>query len=207
MKKHALIFSVVLSGLFLWGCYPDGPDYVEEMDVVTTYHNPDYDFAAGSTYVMPDMIVEITGNLAEGEKPKLVNDVYAQPILNAIADNMDELGWTRVITTDSATIASADLVLLVSAVKNTTLVYYYDYWYWWYGGYYPPYYGGGYYSSYTVGTLLMTMFDPERFDFGGNTVNQWTGAANGLLTGYGNISRVTNAIDQAFSQSPYLKTN
>ncbi len=209
MKKHALIFSLALSGLFLWGCYPGGVEYVDDMDVVVTYHNADYDFAAKTgTYAMPDKIVKITGNKIEGELPEFMLDIYAAPILTAIAKNMDDLGWTRVETTDSAVIAGVDLILLPSAITSTTLVYYYDYWSYWYGGYY-PYYGGGYTTSYTTGTLLMTLFDPDpnEADFGGNPVTQWTGAANGLLTGYGNVSRVTDAINQAFTQSPYLKTN
>lgn len=35
----------------------------------------------------------------------------------------------------------------------------------------------------------------------------WTGAANGLLSGAYNVTRANKAIDQAFEQSPYLKTN
>lgn len=34
----------------------------------------------------------------------------------------------------------------------------------------------------------------------------WTSAANGLLSGSYNATRTNNAIDQAFSQSPYLNT-
>lgn len=36
--------------------------------------------------------------------------------------------------------------------------------------------------------------------------NVWFAAANGVLTGEYNTSRVTKAIDQAFEQSPYLNT-
>ena len=35
----------------------------------------------------------------------------------------------------------------------------------------------------------------------------WTAAINGLLSGSYNTNRVNKAIDQAFSQSPYLQTN
>jgi hypothetical protein len=35
----------------------------------------------------------------------------------------------------------------------------------------------------------------------------WLSAANGLVSGAYNISRITDSIDQAFEQSPYLKTN
>jgi hypothetical protein len=208
MKKHALIFSLALSGLFLWGCYPGGVEYVDDMDVVATYHNPDYDFAAQTgTYFMPDKIVNINGNLVEGEAPEFIKEQYARPILNQIEADMDKLGWTRVKATDSITLpAGVNLILLPSAVTSTTIVYYYDYWSYWYGGYY-PYYGGGYTTSYTTGTLLMTLIDKSQVDYVGKAVTQWNGAINGLLTGYGNISRVTDAIDQAFAQSPYLKIN
>jgi hypothetical protein len=60
-------------------------------------------------------------------------------------------------------------------------------------------------SSYTTGTLLLTLtvdgedyIEPSRV---------WTAAANGVASGSFNISRVNKAIDQAFTQSPYLKTN
>jgi hypothetical protein len=36
--------------------------------------------------------------------------------------------------------------------------------------------------------------------------NVWTAAANGLMSGYGDVTRINNAIDQAFKQSPYLNT-
>lgn len=35
----------------------------------------------------------------------------------------------------------------------------------------------------------------------------WTMVGNGLLSGSGDIDRATDAIDQAFIQSPYLKLN
>ena len=63
------------------------------------------------------------------------------------------------------------------------------------------------YSSYTTGTLLMTLMDPNELGSNGNPVIQWAGAINGLLTGSYNASRVNAAIDKAFTISPYLKTN
>ena len=53
----------------------------------------------------------------------------------------------------------------------------------------------------------MAMIDPEVVGANGNAVIQWTGAINGILTWSYNASRVNNAIDQAFDQSPYLRTN
>lgn len=211
MKKRILTIVTIFSVLMLWGCYPQGPDYAEEMDVVLTYHTDDYDFEGKATYAMPDRIVKITGNVSEGEDPEFIPDVTAQMILATIADNMNALGWQRVNVN-----ADPDLLLVPASWETTTIYYWYDYWYWWYGGYYPgwgwgggyyPYYPPVYYSSYTTGTLMMNLIDKDVLGANGNPVIQWSGAINGILTYSYDATRINTAIDKAFDQSPYLKTN
>ena len=116
---------------------------------------------------------------------------------------MSALGWTRV--------AENGDVELLSATWTTTTIYYYGggYWCW-----YNPYYcGGGWYypypvaTSYTSGTLVMTMVDPNMESADGRVRAIWTGAINGLLSDVYSSSRVENGVNQAFKQSPYLKTN
>ncbi len=110
---------------------------------------------------------------------------------------METLGWTRVDDPEDA-----DLTLFPASWTNTTIYYWYDYWCWYYpyycgwGWYYP-----GYVSSFTTGTLVMTLVEDENAI---ESYRVWTGALNGLLSGSYNSSRVTKAIDQAFTQSPYL---
>ena len=208
MKKSILSFVSVIIVLFLWGCYPDGPDYIEEMDVVLTYHSDTYDFVSKATYAMPDKIVKITGNLLEGEDPETIPDIYAEKILSQIEENMQAYGWERV--DDVTDTANIDMLLFPAAWETTTIYYYYDYWSWWYGGYYPywgypPYYYYG--GSYSTGTLLMSLVDPKEVATNGNPVVQWSGAVNGILTDTYDATRMNTAIDKAFSQSPYLKTN
>ena len=205
MKKRVSIVLIVVSVLLLGGCYPDGPEYVEDMDVVLTKHNEEYDFTAKATYAMPDKIVKITGDVMEGEEPSFIPDVNAQVMLTTVANNMADLGWVRVDIEDNP-----DVLLLPAAWETTTIYYYYDYWYYWYGGYwgwYYPYYPPVYASSYTTGTFLMSITDPDIISTDGNRINQWSGAVNGLLTGYFDASRVNEAINKAFEISPYLKTN
>ena len=202
MKKQVTITLLTL-GFLLGGCYPQGPEYVEDLDVVITNHNADYDFNAKGTYAMPDKIVKITGNLSEGDSPVFIPDAIAAQILSQIESNMNDLGYTRVDID-----ADPDLLLTPASWETTTILYWYDYWYWWWGGYYP---GWGYppvnVSTYTTGTLVMALVDPTIESANGNPIPQWTGAINGLLTGVFDPIRVNKAIDQAFSQSPYLKTN
>jgi hypothetical protein len=206
MKKRTLSLIIILGVFLLGGCYPDGPDYTEELDVVLTSHNPDYDFAAKLTYAMPDNIVKITGNLEEGKDPEYIPAGNAAVILGTIDKNMNELGWEKVDI-----LANPDVVLLPVSWETTTIYYYYDYWYGWWGGYWGGWYGGYYppvyASSYTTGTLLMTIVDKRELSGNGVPVNQWSGALNGILTGKFNSARINPLIDQAFEQSPYLKTN
>lgn len=181
------------------GCYPGGTEYYEDTDVVYTNYDNQFDFTSGSTYAIPDKIVNITGDLITGEEPKFVKEPFNTQLLQRIEDNMMSLGWSK--TEDPA---EADLVLFPAVWSNTTIYYFYDYWCWYY-----PYYcgwGWGYPSvtSYTTGTLLMTLVADGEDYISPDIV--WTAAANGLLSGSYNISRANRAIDQAFTQSPYLNT-
>lgn len=210
MKLKIPVILFMLGAFSLWGCYPAGPDYYEDLDVVITYHNPDYDFSVKSTFSMPDSIPKITGNLKEGDDPEFIPPEYADQILERIEINMNALGWDRVDIEDDP-----DVYLIPSSYETEYLYYWYDYWWWWWGDYYPGWGWGGYPgwgypvygSSYKTGTLLMTMIDPEEEGADGDPIVQWSGATNGLLSSKFSSTRVNNAIDKAFNQSPYLSTN
>jgi hypothetical protein len=196
MKKNVFYFLGIL--FLMVSCYPEGIEYYEETDIVYTDYTETFDFAGIGTYSMPDKIVKVTGNLVEGESPEFVQEPYNTEILNKIESNMTALGWTRVADPESA-----DLVLFPAAWNNTTVVYWYDYWCWYYyyycgwGWYYP------YVTSYTTGTLVMTLVAQEGYI---EPSAVWTSAINGLMSGAYDISRITETIDQAFKQSPYLNT-
>jgi hypothetical protein len=201
MKQKVLCLALVAGLIFLWGCYPDGAEYYEETDIVYTNYDDNFDFKSKGTYSIPDKIVRITGNLADGEDPEFVKEPYNTQILQKIESNMSALGYTKV--TDPA---DSDLDLFPAVWTNTSVYYWYDYWCW----YYPYYCGWGwgwYYpsvSTVTTGTLLMTLVaDGDEFV---QPTQVWTAAANGLLSGYYEATRVNNSIDQAFKQSPYLST-
>jgi hypothetical protein len=194
-----IFLIAALPALLLWSCYPAGPEYYEDLDVVITSFDESFDFASKGTYAMPDKIVKVSGSIADGGDPEFVKEPINTQILTKIDQNMAALGWSKVTNPENA-----DVTLLPAAWSNTTVYYWYDYWCWYY--YYCGW-GWGYpsASSYTTGTMVMTLvadgpdfIEPSRV---------WTGAINGLLSGSYNITRVNAGIDQAFAQSPYLKTN
>ncbi len=202
MKKYQLI---AFFALLTFGCYPGGPEFVEELDAVYTNYDPSFNFNTTYTYSLPPGVLDITSQSFLGS-PEYIDDKFGDAILDDIRANLSDLGWTEVNENQDP-----DLIILASAFQNTTY-FYYD-WGWW-GGYYPGYSPGwgwgypgyfpGYVSGYTTGTVLLQMTDPTAIE--GNEVPVvWTCAINGLLQGSDSyiISRIENNIDQAFTHSPF----
>ena len=115
--------------------------------------------------------------------------------------------------------ANADLGMQVSYVEDTYSFRYYNNYPWWYG--YPWYWSFGYWGnwggwywpysitySYSTGSVLGELVDltlPESTSKQLKVV--WSSYISGLLNNDGtlNTAEVKQAIEQAFSQSPYLK--
>jgi len=237
MKKWLInLFLVLLfpAGIFLLdGCYPNDNLSVDQTDIVLTGYYDSVDFQTLSIYYMPDTVFPIRDDTTD-KKPVENQDL----ILKTIAANMASNGYTRVFYSDTVS-QYPDIMIAVSAIQttNVTVGWWYPYypgwgwgwgWGWYksapadrganyyyggYPGYYPPGWGWGgvpYYSSYTTGTLLMEMTNPNDYRIVDNDTVvpiYWAGGANGVLSNGSNTSRITNVIDQAFTQSPYLKLN
>ena len=200
---------------FLLGCYPQGADYIDELDLVITNYDASTDFATKKTYSIPDSVIKITGeNFSDPDgngKPQFVKATYSAVILSQIKKDMELLGWTLVDKRDDP-----DVVMLVSTTTTTNLYYYYDwgYWGWYYPGYYPGwgwYYGGYYYppyiTGYRSGSVFIQMVDNANVEEGANIPVLWSCIINGLAEGStADITYRTQLnIDKAFSQSDYLK--
>ena len=192
----------MVASLFVWSCYPDGAYYYEDTDITFTQYDVDYDFSSRNTFSLPDKIV-IDVEIEDGDTTYVfMKPAFATPILASIRSNMENFGWNEVDINNNP-----DVVVSPAAMKSTKV--FYSYWYnWWYGPgwgwYYPPYYTV---SSYTTGTMLITIADPNVSNPVDRSEISWLMVGNGLASGAGDVSRVTNAIDQAFIQSPYLKIN
>lgn len=208
MQQRTILGTLAFAGIaLLSGCYPEGAEYIDDYDLVYTDYSPTYDFQGSTTYSLPDSVVKITGNLEEGELPEKVDPIYANEILGKIRDNMNSYGWTRVNVDQDP-----DVVILPSMLAvTTTTVSYPGYWGWYY-----PYYGYGWYypgyypptiSSYTTGSLIIQMTNPNDVSPSETIPVVWLGVVNGLLEGTtsGMIVRIDKTVDQAFAQSQYLK--
>ncbi|TFV94283.1 DUF4136 domain-containing protein [Algoriphagus kandeliae] len=199
-------------GITLGSCIPDEPTYVDELDIVYTNHNEEFDFTGQETYSLPDKVIKITTELVEGEpgyEPEFIDPVYSATIINSIRSNMNALGYREV---DKS--ANPDLILLPTALQTDQLYFFYDWWYWswWYPGwgtgwgwYYPGYYPPQL-TRIRTGSVFIQMVNPAGQSPADKVPVQWSAIINGLLEGSKDqvATRITNGIDQAFSQSPYL---
>lgn len=216
----AALLAAVLAGGLTAACTPGNDITAAEADVVATLFDDTFDFGSVSTYAMPDSIVHLTGDPDEADSELLTRDFDAQ-ILAQMAENLDALGWTRLPASPADPNNPPDVFVLLAATATANFSMYYYPWYPYWCWYYPGWgYGGGwgwYYPSYptvtyayTLGTLAVTLFDPE----GAVTADElmpvrWVAAINGVLddTAASKQQRITRAIDQAFDQSPYLSGN
>ncbi|WP_335966666.1 DUF4136 domain-containing protein [Galbibacter sp. PAP.153] len=213
MKKINLFHTCywLLACLLITGCDQDGPDYVDELDVVYTNYDDSFNFDEQLTYAVPDSIIEVDDIDFDDEliSPDFIDPIYADVILDNIVANMDNRGWQQVDKD-----ADPDVIILAAAMQTTNLYYYYDwgYWGWWYPGFYPDWgwWYPGYYppvvSAYRSGTLVLQMTYPAGIGVNDNIPVVWTSAINGLLEGSTSSinDRLKNTVDQAFIQSPYL---
>jgi len=216
--KHALLILMLLgiSAVFI-ACHPESVSDVGDLDAVITQRDSSTDFGPFRRWAMPDTIVDMS-EYVEGDTNEW-NDANNDLILTDIARNMQQLGYTRVepdTTQDPITWPNGepDVIILVGGLSSNGYVL--SSWYPWYPGWgwYP---GGGWYypwpittvQNFKTGTIVMNMinfgeYDPDQDLYKGS----WQGIINGVSEGSSASieSRITRGIDQAYTQSPYLKT-
>ena len=215
MKKKWYALPALAGALLtVSSCYPGDVANVQQLDLVVTTHDETVVFTSFGTYAVLDSVVHL--DFEDNNNDSLLTRDNDALILSRVAAGMEGLGYTEETDPDNNT---PDVILLVGAFAVTARAYVsYSWWDWW--GWYPgwgccgPGYGWGYPSVpvvlYDAGTLVITMVDPTTIETDVNTLPViWVAGIQGLLQGSdASIStRITDAIDQAFDQSPYLRTN
>ncbi len=212
-----LLLTGLLAQLFV-SCYPGGADDSEDYDVAMTSYDRDKTpafFASLETFSMPDSIVYFVNKNDE----IIGNHEFDQAILNLVAEKFTDLGYRRIIGSETN---KPSFIVTVSAFSNVNYYYvnnnWYDYW-GWYNGWnwfnwntgpgWGPYYPWNSINvfSYRSGSIVIDMLDPT------NTVPQsnkipvlWSGIADGIISGSPStiLNRAETQINQCFEQSPYL---
>ena len=209
MRKILFISAAVL---LMAACQKE--PYTSDNDnsyLVYTSPGKDVNFTQYKTFDMTDSLLVI----GQGSKPKYVRNDAVKAILLDFRRNMEARGF--VYTPDAE---AADLgVQLTYVIKTERFVQCYSDPYWWldYPGYWPSGYWGnwnGYYMprpvtyTYTTNALLTDIVNLTGEQKEGTPLEiLWTSYIGGPAgsTIQGDVTRMTEAIDQAFKQSEYLK--
>ncbi len=189
--------------LALVGCYPEGPEYVDELDSVYTNYSPEFNFASNYTYALPEGVLKIDGQ--DDNTPEFIDEDLSNATISALRANLNARGWTEVDESENP-----DVVMLATGF-DTDFYYYYDFgwWDWYYPGYFPgwgwyyPYYPV-YVDGFSIGTLFIQMTYADGITNDEVPV-EWVCLLNGVLQGSdaGMAQRITTNINQAFSQAPF----
>jgi hypothetical protein len=200
--KTKLGFLILGLGLvFTLSCtkYPPSSDRLLEDLAIVTQYDTKIDFNNYKTYSIANAITKITD-----KDTTYITDANATAILNQISKNMDARGFVKAVSP-----AKPDFGIQVLYFQNTEVyVYYYDWWgyypYWYY--YYP--YPSTYYYSYTTGMGNIELIDLKNADTDSKLLYiRWNAYIRGLLTGNHSQSEILSSVDQAFIQTPQLKTS
>ena len=209
MKTKALLTAILVLVIVSCRKVPDSSELSTEQ-VVATDRDLTAKFSDYSTYFISDSVSVV----ANDPKDSILTGALAAQLVNTVKTNMNSRGYTFVPRT-----SGPHLGLRLTVIKDITRTAvcggWWDGWY----GYYPPfywgcYYCGGYYYpwcttyTYTIGTSTLYIFDVKNQSINRNLKAIWGATMFGVFSTTNNQTNAdltSTAINQAFSQSPYLK--
>jgi hypothetical protein len=228
----AFVVSLLLSACY---SYHD-ETYLDELDITLTYRDTSYNFQQNTTYALRDSVGIISDYLSKTEIANFYKSGGGnEKIKNLVRTNLNAMGYTEVANDEQYDLGVNLVVAAIENTTTYTYGWWYDYYdyydYYWWGGWY-PYYGYPWYAvsyTYQQGTLLMELAD-------GNTIRAYRAWADGktqgeiehadpstvpqidytwqgIVSGVAgteksyNEQRAERGINEAFTQSPYLKIN
>jgi len=218
--RRALIGCVI--PIFSWvaiGCAapPTTEERLQETAVITK-HGPKVDFGEFETYHLRGVIRTLND---EGELEPLEESV-ADVLLDATANNLDARGYTSVDSPADAELA-VEMLYLDFVTTSVWCYSWWDYYYWGYPGWgYYPYYGtcdGTAWRSGLLVTVIVDLTEARANPGGGGGAGGEGGGGNSSLNNHPGIwfsgvygveltsREAVDGINQAFTQSPYVKTS
>ena len=209
------VAAVIVMALVVASCYPGDVTSAQQLDTVVTQYDTEYNFSKNGTYAMPDVVIHVC-EIDELDPPSDCIDLghdHDQLMLNLVVSNMNDLGYTRIPFDQITEANKPDVAVVIWAIGTNNWQAWVNYWPGWgwccgpgWGWYYPPTVSV---TNYQTGTIHVEMADTNLVPPDGSEalVIEWTGTLNGLLSSSSNTSqRVTDGINQMFTQSQYLNS-
>ena len=199
IRNRALAALLATAAVFA-SCYPSPDLSIEDFDTVVTVVADSADFSGLGFYFLPDTVFQ---KPEDGSVSRQFDDL----IIEDINRNMQQLGYTYKLPGSPG--EPPDLLVLASVITQAEFAAFLGW----------PFFGAGWGGQmvyptanvryvYTVGTVTIDIVDAKDLDPDvENFPVWWTASISGPLeeSRDNKGERITNGIDQAFAQSPYLK--
>jgi hypothetical protein len=178
--------------------------------VVSTNFDPDVDFSAYTTYAIPTDTIGFLSNTSSDTIITAHDSTFPRLVLDALNTNLGNRGYTRVSRDEDPDIGVN--VMVVNDYNLFQELVYPNYYGYPGSYYYSGYYGyGSYYSypyvntyEYNTGVLIVELIDLKN-KTPDNKVNViWDAYLGDVYSTVKLEPQTTEAISQAFVQSPYL---
>jgi hypothetical protein len=205
MKSYLLILAAAFA---FFGCRPE-PEAVELVDqmVVSTNYDKTASFPSYATYAIP---TDTIGFISETSQDTIIvasRSSFPKPVLQAINTELQARGFSRVNKNNSPDLGIN--VLVVNDFNVFQNVIYPDNYY---GGYYGGYYGyNSWYSypyvqtyAYNTGVLIIEIVDLKNLTPENKVRVLWSAYMGDVYSTLDLERQAVDAIQQAFTQSPYL---
>jgi hypothetical protein len=199
MKTRLTLLLLASVAIFFAGCskYPPTSDRLTEDLAIITQYDTKANFNNYTTFAVSQTVKKITST-----DTTTITGSMVTALLSEISVNMKKRGYADPTGEDKP-----DLGITVTYYQNTNVYAYYPDNYWgypyygwgWYYPYYPTYYG-----SYTTGLASIQLVDLKYPAPNNQLYIRWNAFIRGLLTNSHTTQDVTNAVDQAFIQTPQL---
>lgn len=209
MNKTTYFILLILVSLG-WSCQtePDSAELIDQM-VVSTNYDTEADFSSYTTYAIPTDTIGFISNNSSDTIITAPGSDFPRQVLNAIKDNLDGRGYVKVNRSETPDVGIN--VMVVNDFNVFQQVVYPNY-YGYPGNYYSGYYGYGssyYYPyvntyAYNTGVLIIEIVDLKNKTPDNKVRVIWDAYMGDVYSTIDRIAQSTDAIDQAFTQSPYI---
>lgn len=209
--KNRALFIFLLAVTIISSCrkQPDF-DQLSSNFVVSTSYDKAISFTNYKTFYISDSISYISSTVKNIDT--IVYNDASKQLAATVKTNMAALGYTFV-----SKASHPDLGLNMGAVKNVNAGVVSPGWWWGYPGWWDPYYWGWDYPYYypwsyvyyvTTGSIIIDMVDLKNAGADQKLNVIWNTTSGGALGSdlNSNVQKGVDAINQAFKQSPQLKT-
>ncbi|MDP1621237.1 MAG: DUF4136 domain-containing protein [Bacteroidales bacterium] len=207
MKRQISYCFLVLILITSCSKYPPASERLTEELAIYTQFDVSIAFNDYQTFAIVPAVAFIGGN-----DSATITSPDALALLNRIAQNMVSRGFKQVAAT-----ANPDLGINVTAIRSTITTVYSPGWHWSYPGYYPagwwgypgykygyPYYPA-YMTTYATGSVIIELIDLQMAT-DNMVMVRWNAFIRGVLNNRYPQTDVLNTVDQAFKQTPAIKT-